>query len=168
MKVYWDDYEEQETFTFKDLNEMEYQVVVSDPGIEVLEETRRVEMTKDQQGLDVEQPQYDLVVARYEEMGKLCIESVPPEEFFVDRDAKNIDEAYAVVHRTEMRLGDLIGMGYDYEEIEDLTGLQNSDSFSEIFSLHASTNLLAPLIIHGVVVQTCTKYFPTGDKLNIL
>ena len=132
VKVYWDDYEEQETFTFKDLNEMEYQVVVSDPGIEVLEETRRVEMTKDQQGVDVEQPQYDLVVARYEEMGKLCIESVPPEEFFVDRDAKNIDDAYAVVHRTEMRLGDLIGMGYDYEEIEDLTGLQNSDSFSEV------------------------------------
>ena len=132
VKVYWDDYEEQETFTFNDLEEMEYQLVVSDPGIEVLEETRRVEMIKDEQGLDIEQPRYDVVVARYQEMGKLCIESVPPEEFFVDRDAKNIDEAYAVVHRTEMRLGDLIGMGYDYEEIEDLTGLQNSDSFSEV------------------------------------
>ena len=33
--------------------------------------------------------------------------------------------------------------------------------------VEASTNLFAPLIIHGVVVQTCTKYFPTGDKLYI-
>ena len=30
----------------------------------------------------------------------------------------------------------------------------NSFSFSEIFSLQASTNLFAPLIIHGVVVHT--------------
>ena len=33
--------------------------------------------------------------------------------------------------------------------------------------MHALTIFPAPLIMHGVVVQTWTKYFPTGDKLNI-
>ena len=38
------------------------------------------------------------------------------------------------------------------------------DSCSEIFSLHALTSSLAPLIIHGVVVQTCTKNFQDLEK----
>ena len=37
---------------------------------------------------------------------------------------------------------------------EQLLLSDNSDSFTEIFSLQASTSLFAPLIIHGVVVHT--------------
>jgi hypothetical protein len=89
-------------------------------------------MTIDEMGMEIESPYYDLKIARYKDVGKICIESVPPEEFFVDRNARSIDEAYAVSHRTEMRIGDLISMGYDYEDVKDLTGLQHSDTFSEV------------------------------------
>ena len=51
---------------------------------------------------------------------------------------------------------------------EQLLLSDNSDSFSEIFSLQASTSLFAPQIIHGVVVHTCTKNLPTGAKLYIV
>ena len=43
----------------------------------------------------------------------LKIESVPPEEFFVDRNARTLEDAHVVVHRSEMRASDLISMGFD-------------------------------------------------------
>jgi hypothetical protein len=132
VKVYWDNYQEQETYDFENLNEMEYRVLTMDDDIEVLESTKRVEMTIDEMGMEVEAPYYDLKIARYKDVGKMCIESVPPEEFFVDRNARSLDDAYAVCHRTEMRVGDLIQMGYDYEDVKSLTGLQHSDTFSEV------------------------------------
>lgn len=132
VKVYWNTYQEQETYDFENLNEMEYRVITMDDDVEVLESTKRVEITIDQMGMEVESPYYDLKIARYKDVGKMCIESVPPEEFFVDRNARNLEDAYAVIHRTEMRIGDLIQMGYDYDDVKNLAGLQHSDTFSEV------------------------------------
>lgn len=132
VKVYWDNYQEQETYDFENLNEMEYRVITMDDDVEVLESVTRTVIEVDDMGLDTEATVYDLKIARYKDVGKMCIESVPPEEFFVDRNARSLDDAYAVCHRTEMRIGDLISMGYDYEDVKDLTGLQHSDTFSEV------------------------------------
>ena len=132
VKVYWDNYQEQETYDFENLNEMEYRVITMDDDVEVLESVTRTVIEVDDMGLDTEATVYDLKIARYKDVGKMCIESVPPEEFFVDRNARSLDDAYAVCHRTEMRIGDLIGMGYDYEDVKDLTGLQHADTFSEV------------------------------------
>lgn len=130
-KVYWDTYQEQETFEFHDINEMEYRAITSD-DVEILEETKTMSIEIDQMGMQVEAPRYDLTVAKYHDKGKMCVESVPPEEFFVDRNAKCLDSSYVVAHRTEMRVGELVQMGFDYEEVEGLSGLQNSDTFSEV------------------------------------
>ena len=131
VKVYWDNYQEQETYNFENLNEMEYRVITIDDEVEVLESTTRIDVQVDEIGVQVETPYYDVKIARYKDVGKMCIESVPPEEFFVDRSARSLDEAYAVCHRTEMRIGDLISMGYDYEDVKNLSGLQHSDTFSD-------------------------------------
>jgi len=131
VKVYWDNYQEQETYDFENLNEMEYRVLTMDDDVEVLESTTRTEIEVDDMGLDTEVTVYDLKIARYKDVGKMCIESVPPEEFFVDRGARSLEEAYAVSHRTEMRIGDLLAMGYEYDDVKDLKGLQHSDTFSE-------------------------------------
>ena len=132
VKVYWDTYQEQETYEFHDINEMEYSVITAEDDVEIIEETVKMEMSIDEMGLEVEVPRYDLKVARYKDSGKMCIESVPPEEFFVDRNARNLESAYCVAHRTEMRVGELVQMGYDFEEVSKLTGLQHSDTFSEV------------------------------------
>ena len=130
-KVYWDTYQEQETFEFHDINEMEYRAITSD-DVEIIEETKTMSIEIDQMGMQVEAPRYDLTVAKYHDKGKMCVESVPPEEFFVDRNARCLESSYVVAHRTEMRVGELVQMGFDYEEVEGLSGLQNSDTFSEV------------------------------------
>lgn len=176
VKVYWDNYQEQETYDFENLNDMEYRVLTMDDDIEVLESTKRVEMTIDEMGMEIESPYYDLKIARYKDMGKICIESVPPEEFFVDRNARSMDEAYAVCHRTEVRIGDLISMGYDYDEVKDLAGLQHSDTFSEAEEFerkgyeddHSDDEIQDPAMRLVAVTEVYMKIDVTGSGIPTL
>ena len=80
-------------------------------------------------GMEVEMPVHSVKISRQEDKGEMRIDSVPPEEFFINRDARNLKDAYIVAHRTEMRAGDLIAMGFDPE---DVTKLDSFDSGSEM------------------------------------
>lgn len=131
-KVYWDTYMESETFDYSDLNEQEYMAIVNDDNVQIISETMTMRAEIDQMGLQVDMPYYDLKVSYQTEKGKLCVESIPPEEFFVDRNAKSIEDAYVVAHRTEMRVGELVAMGYDFDVVSELGGLGHSDTFSEV------------------------------------
>jgi len=132
VKVYWDTYQEQEVYDFQDLNDMEFTLLVNEDDVEVIKHTTKMVMELDEFGMEMEAPRHDLKLARTVERGKMCIESVPPEEFFIDRNSRSIDDYYCVAHRTEMRVGDLVAMGYDYEDVKDLGGLEHSDTFSEV------------------------------------
>jgi hypothetical protein len=131
-KVYWDTYTKSETFDYSGLNEQEYMAIVNDDNVQVISESKVMQIEIDQMGMEVEMPYYDLKVSYQSEKGKLCVESIPPEEFFVDRNAKSIEDAYVVAHRTEMRVGELVAMGYDFDEVSSLGGLGHSDTFSEV------------------------------------
>ena len=131
-KVYWDTYTESETYDYTDLNEQEYMAIVNDENVQIISETQTIKAEIDEMGMQIEAPYYDLKVSYQTEKGKLCVESIPPEEFFVDRKAKSIEDAYVVAHRTEMRVGELVAMGYDFDVVSDLGGLGHSDTFSEV------------------------------------
>lgn len=132
VKVYWDEMEEAEVFEYNDLNDQEYSLIVNDPDIEVIEHMEQITMVIDEMGMNVEQPLHTLKVSRTKNYGCLQAEAVPPEEFFVDRNAKTIEDAYVVAHRTEMRVGELVEMGYDYDIVSELSGLGHSDAFSDV------------------------------------
>ena len=88
-------------------------------------------MEMDEFGVDVEAPIFAVKLSRKEMKGDLCIESVPPEEFFVNRDARTIEDAYIVAHRTDMRAGDVIAMGYDPEIVFNLDGITSGSEITE-------------------------------------
>lgn len=132
VKVYWDEMEEAEVFEYNDLNDQEYSLIVNDPDIEVIKHMEQITMVIDEMGMNVEQPLHTLKVSRTKNYGCLQAEAVPPEEFFVDRNAKTIEDAYVVAHRTEMRVGELVEMGYDYDIVSELSGLGHSDAFSDV------------------------------------
>jgi len=85
----------------------------------------------DANGMQMEVPEHTLKVSYTKKKGKLKIEALPPEEFIVDRNAKSVDDAYIVAHRTEMRVSDLVQMGYDFDEISELSGLKSDDTFTD-------------------------------------
>ena len=128
VKAYWDTYTDQEIYEYNALNDQEYSVIVNEDGVDVLEHSVTQSMEIDPMGIQVEMPRHDLKISRSTERGDMCIESVPPEEFFVDRGAKRIEDSYVVAHRTQMRVSDVVAMGFDFEEVSELTGLSTADT----------------------------------------
>ena len=128
-KAYWMTYPTAEIFTFSDLSDDEYTYLLDADDVTVIEHSVEYSMEIDQSGMEVEAPAHSVKISRQKEKGELCIESVPPEEFFINRDARTLKDAYIVAHRTEMRAGDLIAMGF---EPEDILKLGSLDSGSEM------------------------------------
>jgi hypothetical protein len=131
VKAYWMTYPEAEIYTFTDLNDDELAYLTDDDEVSVLEQTTEMSISMDEMGMEIETPSHSIKISRQQERGELCIESVPPEEFFINRDARNLKDAYLVAHRTEVRAGDLIAMGYDPEVVLDLNSFDNGSEMTE-------------------------------------
>lgn len=131
VKIFWETSQKGEIHTFEGLSDEEFSMVVNEPDIEVLEHSEAIEMIVDPMGVEVENRTHDVKINRVTEEGCLRLEAVPSEEFFVDRNARSIEDAYVVAHQTEMRVGDLVAMGYDWDEVVDLSGAGDTSDVSE-------------------------------------
>jgi len=114
VKVWWEEYEEEEREEYHNLDEVSLMSLISDDNVEVVEHT---EVTTG------EQPYHDLVIKRKDYDGRIKIENVPPSEFLISREAKNLQDARFVCHRVLKTLSELREM-YPDEDLdpEDLGG----------------------------------------------
>lgn len=148
-KAYWAEYDNPKVYDFTDLDDAQYQAVVSTPGVEIMRESARPDeqtiaalqqqvaqaQAMAQQAAAAGQPidpaqlpqmpdplpqLHDVRVMRRNPAGKLCITTVPPEEFFIDRSARSDEEFYVIGHRTNLRAADVIAMGIDEDKVLDL------------------------------------------------
>ena len=131
LKVWWMDEADEEFFNFSNVTEEEMAAIVNEDDATVIEQSVEMSTMMNPEGIEMEMPQYTLKVSYKKEKGKLCIEALPPEEFLVDRNAKSVEDAYVVAHRTEMRVSDLVQMGYDYDEVSELSGLSSDDTYTD-------------------------------------
>ena len=138
LKVYYDESETVEHETYKNLTQAEKDALndTQDEIEEVEEEVFEDEKAKEAfdkqiealeaQGLDTSQIQkpnfnlYNCKIKRIKKQGKIKIESIPPEEFLIDRTAKSIDDAEFVSHKVLMTRSEIIEMGFDEEEVMQL------------------------------------------------
>ena len=120
--AYYDERDEQEIHTFTGLTDDAMTMLVNEDDVEVLEHTETFEMSIDEMGVEMETPMHDVRIARTIKRGDIKVESVPPEDFFVDRNARSVDDFYIIGHTTEMRIADLLDMGFDLDELHDIDG----------------------------------------------
>ena len=138
LKIYYDESEKVEHETYKNLTQAEKDALndTQDEIEEVEEEVFEDEKAKEAfdkqiealeaQGLDTSQIQkpnfnlYNCKIKRIKKQGKIKIESIPPEEFLIDRTAKSIDDAEFVSHKVLMTRSEIIEMGFDEEEVMQL------------------------------------------------
>lgn len=122
--VYYNEEVDTDIHTFTNLTDEEFALVVEADDVEVLEHEMRINASLDEMGLEIEVPEHDVKVAKMTPKGDICIESVPPEDFFVDRNARSTENFYIMGHSTEMRVADLIEMGFS---VDDLAGLNSTE-----------------------------------------
>jgi hypothetical protein len=122
VKVWWDEYEEAKREEYQNLGDLEFEYLISDDDVEVLEHT------------EVEGPEgmyHDVVIKRSNYDGRVRIENVPPDEFLISREAKSIKDARFVCHRVKKTLSELRIMYPDDDfTIEDLGGGYNEQSYN--------------------------------------
>ena len=138
LKIYWDDSEKVDYETYENLSIVEKEALqdTKDEIETVEEEVFEDESAKEEfekvleqyqaQGVDTSQvqvPNFDLYnckIKRIKKTGRVKIESIPPEEFLIDRSAKTIEDADFVSHKVLMTRSDLVAMGYPQDEIDEL------------------------------------------------
>ena len=140
VKVYWDDTSSVEQETYENLNDQEYQLLLDDENVEIVEEESFVDekmkaamdlllVEATAQGkLVADEPTpmlHNCVIKRTSKGGKVKIENVPPEEFLIQRTAKSIETANFVAHRVAKTRSELIEMGFDREVVENLPTTNN-------------------------------------------
>jgi len=114
VKVWWDEYEDSQREEYRGLDEISFTALVSVDDVEVIEHTEYEEYGS---------PVHDVVIKRSAYNGKIKIENIPPSEFLISREAKDIQEARFVCHRVLKTLSELREMYPDQDiEIEDLGG----------------------------------------------
>ena len=114
VKVWWEEYGEDTREEYRNLGEIELQSLIMDDNVEVLEHSEYIEE---------EIVYHDVVIKRKEYDGRIKIENVPPSEFLISREAKNIQEARFVCHRVSKTLSELKEMYPDQDlDVESLGG----------------------------------------------
>jgi len=131
VKVWWDEYSEEQREEYNGLDEVGIQALLMDEGVEVIEHTAY----EDSAGYGgeagaVPQMLHDIVIKRTNYDGRIKIENVPPSEFLISREAKNIQDARFVCHRVKKTLSELREMYPDENLMPvDLSSGEYDDNF---------------------------------------
>ncbi|HWF64937.1 MAG TPA: hypothetical protein VN685_10025, partial [Rhizomicrobium sp.] len=131
LKIWWDDSPKTKRERYSGLDDIAFTYLVADPNVEVAEHSEHVQQAQIA-GIDpasgqpmpqmVEIKSHDVVITRKMPGGRVCVAPVPPEEFLISRDARDIAGARFVGHRRRRALSDLIAEGYPRAVIESLSG----------------------------------------------
>ena len=139
FKVIWKEDEEVERESYEGLSDEEFQLLVMDDSVEVVEHSavggmveeqaeetsslnsfldgtphEQVSDFEQQQEIPMQQPMtHNVTVHRNVGAGKVDIQVVAPEEFYISRSAETIEDAPFVCHRTSYTVSQLIEMGFD-------------------------------------------------------
>jgi hypothetical protein len=70
----------------------------------------------------VEIETYDVRIRRKLPKNRVCIAALPPEEFLIDRNARDVATTSYCAHRAYKAVSELVAMGYDRTEIEEHRG----------------------------------------------
>ena len=136
VKHYWEEKTEVSTENYTNLTEIEYQSILANDDMEVIEHTETVvqKAVTDDFGnlISPKVVEHDVKVKKTKDNGQVRVVSVPPEEFLVSRRSTSIEDASFVCHRVKKTVSDLILEGYDPAVVEELpTYTTNNAEYDE-------------------------------------
>ena len=124
VKYWWEDSEDPIKEKYKDLNEEELTMLLSDGQMEVVDQEINEVMPESidpMSGMPLPGIySYNVTVKKKKEAGRVKIETVPPEEFLISKRDKNIKDSRFCAHRVMMSRSDLIAAGYSKDVVDNL------------------------------------------------
>ena len=136
IKHFWEEKTEISKENYTNLTEIEYQSILANDDMEVIEHTEIViqKQQVDDFGTLISPAivEHDVKVKKTKTDGQVRVLSVPPEEFLVSRRATSVEDASFVCHRVKKSVSDLILEGYPKSLVNELPSYtQNNAEFNE-------------------------------------
>jgi hypothetical protein len=126
VKWFWDDSVEVHTYNFEGLDQATLGLMLEEGDVQAVsvegvpDPNRPEEQIEMMMAQGIEPPMiYDVEIKRERAANKVRIETMPPEEFFVDANATSLEDAMVVGHRTMATVSDLVAMGYDKDMLDE-------------------------------------------------
>jgi len=145
VKHYWDETDTVTREEYQNLTDQEFNQLILDDELEVIEHTEN-EIKEDMPTIDelgmpaIDQETgepiteevvvdilHDVAVKRTITEGRVKIESIPPEEFLINKYATCVRDARFVAHRVKRTKSELIGMGYKKSKINRIWSKSQED-----------------------------------------
>ncbi len=120
LKTYWDTEDKHYEEELSGLTPMAVAELENDDTIEILEARQRpIDLAEEIAPAYPEGLATDLKIRRTETVGKCCVVALPPEEFKVSQRSASLDPKHTsyCCHETELTRGQLLEMGFDYDDV---------------------------------------------------
>ena len=133
VRVYYKEEPKTEIHTYDYIDDATFAVLTNDPEVEIIEHEEVYEKQLLDEGMSTETLHHNCKISRTKKSGDLVVDSVPSEEFFIDRMAKSLKEGefYVTGHSTEVTVSDLLDMGYDFDIVSHLSSEDGTDSTND-------------------------------------
>jgi hypothetical protein len=128
VKAYWDNKIDVIKETYENLSDAELALLLQDGTREIIEqETFVTQITNidgtpaiGMDGVQITQVSYNVKVRKKNQVGRVAIQNIPPEEFLISKKATTIQDSPFVAHRRLMPRSDLVAMGFPEDVVRDL------------------------------------------------
>lgn len=123
VKAWWDDSEQVTRETYEGLSQNELFELLNDPELEPIERSEREVETVLPDGSIGVAPVHDIVFKRSTAKGQVRIENVPPEQYRISSDSRNLDPTSARFvgqERDDVTRSELLEMGFDKTIVDEL------------------------------------------------
>lgn len=127
VNTYWLKERKSSVESYTGLTEIELSMLLqSEDEIEVLEQTEKPDLIPGQNGMQ-QQASFDIKLRRTRQVGRVCVECVPPEEMRISPQARHgLDESPFSEHERKVPRSDLREMGFDEDVVDSITKAQPS------------------------------------------
>ena len=159
LKTFWEENIQVVEESYQNLTEDELTILLDDPDVEVVSQSiNEVGVLQDDMSDDISEDEeldeddiieiaedaldtenqiplmttYDVEIKRKKNSGRVKIMNVPPEEFLFSRRSVSLETADFVAHRSSMKVGDLVDLGYDYDTVLAHSGYNEIDNEAEV------------------------------------
>lgn len=119
VKAYYDRKKTPEYASYTGLDENQLSILMQDETVQVIIDNERERIIPGPEGM-VRTTVYDVDVVSFKEVGKVCMEAIPIEDFIIDENADD-DRSFRVIgHRRNVTVSEGISMGFPRDVIQEL------------------------------------------------
>jgi hypothetical protein len=128
VKAYWDNRIDVVKETYQNLTDDELTMLLADGTREIIEQETIVTPVMNidgspaigLDGMPLVQASHTVKVKKKNQVGRVAIQNIPPEEFLISKKATTIQDSPFVAHRRLIPRSDLVAMGFPEDVVRDL------------------------------------------------